>query len=107
MPGNRLGARATFSYTSDTGTVYRLETDENLGLAGGLEVADSGTGSQPPTRFEPRGLWCKSDAAPVVRRFVPCDVDFPAYASGVPTSITIDGEAFTTTGRVGEKLSFR
>ena len=107
MPGNRLGARDTFSYTSDTGTVYRIETDANLGLAGGLEPADSGTGSAAPPRFSPRGLWCKSAAAPVVRRFVPCNVDNAAYSSGVPTSITIDGEAFTTTGRIGEKFSFR
>lgn len=107
MAGNRLGPRETYLYTSDTGTVYRIETDASLGTAGGLTVADSGTGSMPPSRFEPRFVWCVSNAAPFARRKVICDVDFAGYATSVPTAVTIDGEAFTTTGRIGERLQFR
>lgn len=107
MAGNRLGPRGVFLYTSDTGTEYRIETDASLGAASALPVAASGDGSPPPRRFSPRGVWCKSVAGDPTTRFVPCNVDFAAYATSTPTSVTIDGEQFTSTGRVGERLTFR
>lgn len=107
MAGNRLGPRARVQYTSDTGEIYNLTTDADLAAASGLPLAVAGTGSAPPRRFKPRGVYCQNTVGgSLARRFVPCDPDAAFYATSASSNITIDSEVFITTGRRGETLSF-
>ena len=107
MAGNRLGPRARVQYTSDTGDIYNLTTDADLAAASGLPLAVSGTGQAPPRRFKPRGVYAQATSAQgLARRFIPCDPDATFYATSASSTITIDSESFTTTGRRGETLSF-
>lgn len=105
MAGNRLGPRTTVAYTSDTGEVYAITTDVDLATAAGLSAAVVGTQSKP-SRFDPRGVWAESVAAPKARRFIICNTGSSIYEADSSTPITIDGEAFVTTGRIGERFSF-
>lgn len=103
MPGNRIGPRGRYDYESDDGTTYVIRTDADLATAGGL-VANTTGGTPKPTGFQPRGVYAQaSDGA---RRFIVCNLDSTIYDTSSSTTVTIDGESFTTTGRRGEKLTF-
>lgn len=107
MAGNTLGPRGKFAYTSDTGEIYNIVTDANLGAAAGLPVATSGTGQRKPTGFTLRGVYCEGVVdGNKVRKRLPVNVDSPLYATDSSTTVTIDGTTFTTTGRQGEAVSF-
>lgn len=115
MPeGQFLGNRDSYVYTSETGALYVITTDETLGdLAGvGLDPYDPlnpGTAVAPPKRFQPRGVYWQGTAVGFTtkRKFLVCGAgDATLYASSVRQAVTIDGVAGITTGRRGERLSF-
>lgn len=104
MAGNLLGARKYYAYTLDDGTSqYKYLTDENLGEAVGAVENDAL--QDLPRRFEPRGVYAEDDDGN--RKFVICPtVGNATYVATSSTTITIDGTAFKTTGRRGERQSF-
>lgn len=105
MPGNRLGPRGVFAYTSDTGEVYALRLDVSLAEAAGLALATSSAKSKP-TGFRPRFVWAESNGTPKARRKIVCNTGSTIFEADGSSSVTIDGEPFTTTGRIGERFSF-
>lgn len=105
MAGQRLGSRSYYAYTSDSGTIYSVLLDDDIATAGGL-VADD-TNPNKPNRFQMRGVYVEAiTAGEKARKFIPCAADSTLYNTDTTTSVTIDGEAFDTTGRRGETLSF-
>lgn len=119
MAGNTLGPREKFLYTTDSGVQIRLNTDKDLGQAGGLTQATAGQGATKPLGMTPRGVWCQRSVtqAPdgagtgegtsrIQRKFIPCGAESALYKSDTPQNVTIDGATFITTGRVGEKQRF-
>jgi len=103
MAGNRLGPRGWYSYTSDTDDVYAIYTDVDLATAGGLTPATAGT-EEKPSRLQPRYLVLKSIAGrPTTKRLI-VNSDNALYETG--GSVTVEGESFTITGRVGEQFTF-
>lgn len=109
MAGNRLGNRSKYLYTTDSGVNVRLNTDDDIATAGGLTITLPGSDAvTAPKGFKPRGVWIQSIAAnpTIARKFIPCQADSPLYASDSPQNVSVDGEAFVSTGRVGEKQRF-
>lgn len=106
MPGNTLGARRYYKYTSDDGTDYKYLTDLNLGTAVEATLDDTLPGL--PRRFKPRGVYVEAEIdGSFVRKFLTCPLSTtPAYAAASSTEVTIDEQAFKTTGRRGEKTTF-
>lgn len=103
MAGNRQGPRAWYSYTSDTGTVYAIFTDIDLAAAAGLTAAVLGT-PEKPSRLTPRYLTLKSITGSLTSKRLICNASNSNYSNG--GQVTVDGEVFQVTGRVGEKLTF-
>lgn len=107
MAGNTLGPRARVAYTSDTGDVWNLTTDADLAAASGLPAVTEGTGQRKPSGASLRGVYAQATiGGRLVRKFIPCNATAAFYDTNSSTSITIDGTAFTTTGRKGESYSF-
>ena len=106
MPGNTLGARRYYAYTSDSGVQYKYLTDQNLGEAVNAVLND--TLPDFPRRFKPRLVYAEAEIeGSFVRKRVICPlVTTPAYAAQGSTVISIDEEDFKTTGRRGEKATF-
>lgn len=105
MPqGQTLGPKRYFRYDNDKGTPYKLLLDQTLGELGGLTEDDQGP--TPPLRFKPRVAFVEAVVNGVkVRKEIVCALDSTIYTS-TPVTVTIDGVAFKTTGRRGERLSF-
>lgn len=102
MPGNRLGQRGRFLYTADDGVDYNYLTDLDLGSAMGAGFAPFGT-PDLPRLLTPRYVLAEaSDGAK--KKVIAPTVDNTAYLSG--GTVTVDGETFQITGRVGEKYTF-
>jgi hypothetical protein len=107
MPGNSLGARKWYKYTADSGTIYSYLTDVDLGVAAGA-VEDA---SYPnlPRRFKPRVVFCEglNAAGKKIRKnvIVP-EPDNTLYVLQTTQVALIDAQAFKTTGRRGEHVSF-
>lgn len=119
LSGNRLGPRERYIYESDeVGTVYILETDQDLAVAGlgtgaGAPVvydpANPPTGvtiCPPPRRFTPRTVFAEDPTSGARKNLIAFTPSAELYATSARSSVTIDGLAFTTTGRKGEKLTF-
>jgi len=119
MPaGQSLGPRKKVAYETDANTTIRITTDATLAdLAGSGLSAASGTTANKPLNFKPRGVYVQSlaiaadpnngiTAVPVLRKFIICNKAGSLYTSDTPQSVTIDGVAFTSTGRRGETQSF-
>ena len=105
MPGQTLGIRSYFSYLGDDGTTYKVQLDNTLGILGGLAVDDQGVSL--PRRFRPRHVWVEAMiGTQKARKRIVCAPNSPLYTSDVPVDIVIDTVTFTSTGRVGEKVSF-
>lgn len=104
--GNTLGPRRYYRYTTDTGEVYKYLTDETLGtvVAGVLDDASPDL----PRRFTPRYVLMQSAVGGVLyKKRVVCPLlTTPIYDADGSTTVTIDTQEFTTTGRVGEKRTF-
>lgn len=119
MAGNSIGPRTKFLYTTDSGVQIRLNTDTDLGNAGGLAKATAGQGLTKPLGMEPRGVYCQRSVTQppdgggtgegvtrLQRKFVPCDAGSALYKSDTPQNVTIDGAVVVTTGRRGETQRF-
>lgn len=103
MAGNLLGERRYYAYTSDTGANYKYQTDEDLGAAIGATLND--THPDMPKKFKPRGVYVQNSDRK--RKFIICPtLTNSIYAADASTQVTVDGTAFKTTGRIGEKRSF-
>jgi hypothetical protein len=95
-------------YTADDGVDYAIIVpdwvDDIAITVTGLKVP---TGSEPksPTGLEYRGVWVK-DVTKLKRRFVPCGPAGTLYQSNASQSVTFSSEAWTSTGRIGERLTF-
>lgn len=106
MAGNILGRRSYYAYTSDTGNVYSVLTDDSLAAAVGL-TADA-SNPAPPRRFQPRVLFVEfvSNAGLKRKSLIIGDTAQANYASNVTSNVTIDGVVYQSTGRKGESISF-
>lgn len=103
MPGNRLGPRGWFRYVDDIGNALAIFTDVDLATAAGLQAAVIGT-PEKPQRLEPRYIVLKSiTGSPTTKRLI-CLANFDVYENG--GVVSIDGESFRATGRVGEQYTF-
>jgi len=108
--GQFLGPRLAYIYTADDGTTeYVLQLDSTLATIPGAALTNY-TGqpgvSPAPRRFEPRIVYWESNDGVYRKRLVCGTTTATLYATNVSTSLTIDGIAGKTTGRVGEKLTF-
>lgn len=107
MAGNTLGPRGKYAYVSDTGETWNIVTDADIGAASTIPAAVAGTGQRKPTGAKLRGVYAQATiGGSLVRKFIPCNADAAFYDTNAPSTITIDGTAFTTTGRKGETYSF-
>lgn len=106
MPGNTMGARRYYAYTSDAGQQYKYLTDQNLGEAVGAVLND--VLPDMPKRFRPRTVRVEGTVeGDTVRKYVICPLPTtPAYAAIASTTLTIEEAQFKTTGRRGERASF-
>lgn len=109
MVGNRLGQRATFVYTTDSLEEVAYTGDRSVGLAVGNILA---TNPGRPTSINNRYLRGRyvllqlvSDSA-VRKRVNIGAVDNVLFAGDSAQTVNINGVAWTTTGRVGEAVSF-
>lgn len=107
MAGNTLGPRGYYTYTSDSGVNYNILTDTDLATAMGLTPGVSGN-PQLPRRFYPRIVYAEATIGGrlVRKRLVAGTNDNTVYAAEGSTTVTVDGQTFTTTGRRGEKVTF-
>lgn len=108
--GQFLGPRLAYVYTSDDGsTEYVLQLDSTLATLTGVDLENytgqSGV-SPAPKRFEPRIVYWESNDGVYRKKLVCGTTNATLYATNTSTSLTIDGIAGKTTGRVGEKLTF-
>lgn len=112
--GQYLGRKATFIYTADNDKKYLLTLDDTLGSLPqcGLVRATSTNAADladVPKLLRPRYvLWQGICDGRIVRKTLICNRDAPAYASSTSTSFNIsDSTEGATTGKVGEKQTFR
>lgn len=101
--GNKLGERAWYQYTDDTGENYSVQLDSTNAEVMGFELNDENPNL--PRRFTMRGVYAEnSDGA---RKFLPAPTaDSDVYSSNISVTLAIDTEEFKTTGRKGEKVSY-
>lgn len=101
MPGNLLGQRGWYLYTADNGNQYSYQTDRDLAAAVGATL--NASNQTLPRGLRPRGVYCQD--ADGNRKFVICpSTTTAAYEADGSTTLTIDGTAFTTTGKRGERV---
>lgn len=108
--GQFLGARKAYVYTSDDGTTeYVLSLDETLATLTGVDL-ENYTGQDgvipAPKRFKPRKVYWQSNDGKYRKKITCGTTDSTLYKANKSTTLTIDGVAGATTGRVGEKLTF-
>lgn len=119
LNGNRMGARQKYLYQSDDDDIYYiLTTDTDLAIAGFGDVADApevydpqvppvtGTVCPAPRRFKPRRVHLKDPVSGAVKHVIAFYPTATAYSRSVGEQVTIDGLAFTSTGRSGECLTY-
>lgn len=111
MPeGQFTGDKSVYLYTGDSGATYLLQLDSTLGdLAGcGLQKANtSSAGSPAPKRFKPRGVYWQGKLNDKIRRkFLVCAANSVLYQADRAQDVTIDGVSGSTTGRIGEKMTY-
>lgn len=105
---NSLGSRAWYEYTSDTGTKYGYQTDEDLATAMGATPMTTNLPNLP-RRFKPRVvLWEgeDEDGNKIRKELIAPTTTTASYATNGSTTIVVDGTSGTTTGRRGEQVSF-
>lgn len=108
--GNRLGPRGTFVYESDTGISYNISLDRSVSTAVGNDLSTNG--ALPVLRasqqfpLKARYILLSLDSDPnITKRVIIGDIENTIYQSSAPTSVTINGAAWTVTTRVGERRS--
>lgn len=109
MAGNSLGPRKAYIYTTDDGKTVVLLLDETI-------ASLTGTGLVPYTnqvpdmpkayRFTPRVVYWEAEDRSIRKRITCGTTSSTIYAKTISASLTIDGIAGFTTGRVGEKVSY-
>ena len=110
--GQRLGPRASYVYQLDDDQLVVLQLDSTLG-----DLPNTGLtrydGTQPVCKkfvgFEPRYVrWqvVLADGKRATKKIICNNTAGSYYKSEAPQAITIDGDAGTTTGRVGEKYTY-
>jgi hypothetical protein len=107
MAGNSLGSRKWYKYEADSGASYSYLTDVDLATAAGA-VADA-TFPNLPRRFKPRVVHMEglsSTGQKLRKSVIVPTADSTLYGPQTSQVVTIDGTAFTTTGRRGEVASF-
>lgn len=116
--GNRSGPKGKYQYITDSGKKIKLRMDKDLATAIGLTASQPGDVTKPDY-FTPRGIYCQRAVpqAPdgagtgegvtyLARKFIPCNADSQYYKTDEGKDITIEGETFQITGRVGERQTF-
>ena len=111
MPGQRLGKKVKYKYTMDDGTDIRLKVDETLGSLAGTGLSPVAAGDilqNKPSNFKPRAVYVQSvnAAGELARKRIICNPEGTLYKNNSEQSVTIDGETFQSTGRIGESYSF-
>jgi hypothetical protein len=111
MPeGQFTGNRNIYVYRSESGSSYLLQLDETLGDIQGCGLTKANTnsaGSPAPKRFKPRGVyWQGKLGDKIKRKFLVCAPNSVLYQADRSQKLTIDGVDGSTTGRIGEKLSY-
>lgn len=101
MAGNLLGARSWYLYTADDGTNYSYQTDDDLATAVTATLSDAN--GTLPRGLRPRGVYCK-DAAGNKKFVIVPSVTNTVWTAVGSTTLTIDGTAFTTTSKRGERV---
>lgn len=110
--GQELGPKASYLYTTDTGTQFVILRDNDLSMpeltglilyTSGFPVADN-----LPRRFRPRGVyWMGYIGTRLIRKFIICGaLNSDLYASDGSQALTIGGVAGVTTSRFGEQYQF-
>lgn len=105
-----LGPRKNYEYESDDGEIYVITLDGTLGDLTAVdcdEYTTSSTATAQPKGLKPRIVYWESADGVHRKRLTCCKVGATAYESSVSTSFAIDGDNGNTTGRVGEKLTFK
>lgn len=119
MPeGQYSGDRAKYVYTSDDGTLYRLNLDVTLATVqtsgdtpAGTELVPDTPGSgavNKPTNFKPRVVHWQGtlDGAPKRKSIICGKPTTGMYASKTAQLMEIDGVVGVITGRRGEQLTY-
>lgn len=104
MAGNTLGPRTLFRYFTDNADQGVYLTDRDLGLAVGATPA---AGSDPRITLyglRKRYVLCENADGSVKKRVVCPRIENDKFING--GTLTIDGETFIITGRVGESQTF-
>lgn len=119
LDGNRQGPRERYVYLTDDITVaYILTTDQDLAVAGlgaGAAAPDVYDPANPPTgiticpaprRFSPRVVFVQDPVSGARKNLIAFSSTADLYSTSLSQTVTIDGLAFESTGRKGEKLTF-
>jgi hypothetical protein len=109
--GQELGVRDKYTYVMDDGTTIKLTLDKTLGDApgNGLTATTTADGAiNKPLSFKPRVVFVQRTTATgrLIRKQIVCNSTSTLYTSKIETNVTIGGDAYQTTGRRGEVLSF-
>lgn len=104
LDGNRLGPRGVFVYGSDSGLSYKVRTDSDNAAAGGFVAATNE--DDLPRGMRMRYLNCQivTGGRTYRKRLYCAQPNDVPYTNNTGTTVTIDGAAWTITGKVGEKL---
>lgn len=108
--GNRLGPRGTYLYESDAGVTYNISLDDSVATAVGNTLSTNAafpvlkaTQRRP---LSPRYILTQLVSDPsVTKRIIVGDATNALWTSSAASTVTINGVAYTVTGRVGEKRS--
>lgn len=107
--GNRLGPRATFNYVTDSLETVAFVGDRSVGVAVGNTLpASPGRPISVNSKYlRARYVLVQQKDDPTVRKkIVIGSADNTLFAGDSAQDVTINGVVFTTTGRVGESVSF-
>jgi hypothetical protein len=105
--GHTLGPKESVQYVADNGSTYLLKTSPDLVISNSGAVIGT-VGGVAPKGFKPRAVFAQATiGGKIVRKRLICFTTASTlYATSTPQVVTIDGEAFTTTGRLGERQRF-
>lgn len=108
--GNVLGPRGTFTYETDQGVTYNITQDRSVGEAVGNTISTNAALPVLPISatkpIKPRYILVVDSDEPTKRKkIVIGDPTNSLFASAASATVTINGETFEVTGRVGEKRS--
>lgn len=108
--GNRLGPRKAHVYISDSSINYNVLLDESVSEALGNAASTNAllpvlraSGKRP---VEPRYVLLSLNSDTSVRKkAIVCNPENALWVSSAASTVTINGVAWTITGRIGEKRS--